>query len=189
MMKFPTPRGIATLVPRTAVIFECRQLEEKQTLPEEQRKERMTEMDENAVEEEVMVNPAFPDQKVIIGTQFSLACQKQLISLLRDNQDVFAWQPSDMAGVLRRIIQHSLNINVSITPVAQKRRILGSEKSKAVMKEVEEWIKDGIVRPVRYPTWISNPVLVKKVDGTWRMCIYFKNVNSACLKDYYPVGI
>ncbi|GKF15345.1 reverse transcriptase domain-containing protein [Tanacetum coccineum] len=92
-----------------------------------------------------------------------------------------------MAEVLRRIIQHSLNVNVSVTPVAQKRRILGSEKSKAVMKEVEEWIKASIVRPVRYPTWISNPVLVKKVDETRRMCIDFKNVNSACSKDYYPL--
>ncbi|GKE35200.1 hypothetical protein Tco_1454522 [Tanacetum coccineum] len=61
MMKFLTPRGIATLVPRTASIFECRHLEEKQTCPEEQPKERMLEKDENAIEEEVMVNPAFPD--------------------------------------------------------------------------------------------------------------------------------
>ncbi|GJW01121.1 reverse transcriptase domain-containing protein [Tanacetum coccineum] len=45
----------------------------------------------------------------------------------------------------------------------------------------------GIVRPVRYPTYISNPVLVKKGDGTWRMCIDFKNLNSAYPKDYYPL--
>nr|GEU74076.1 reverse transcriptase domain-containing protein [Tanacetum cinerariifolium] len=105
MMKFPTPRGIATLVPQTATIFECRQLEEKQTLPGKQPKERITERDENAVEEKVMVNLAFPDQKVIIRTQFSLACRKQLINLLRDNQEVFAWQPSDMAGVPRGMDQ------------------------------------------------------------------------------------
>ncbi|GKA32538.1 hypothetical protein Tco_0718905 [Tanacetum coccineum] len=92
-----------------------------------------------------------------------------------------------MVGVPRRIIQHSLNVNLSITPVAQKQRVLSSKKSKAVMKEVEEWIKAGIVRPVQYPTWISNPVLVKKVDDTWRMCIDFKNMNSACPKDYYPL--
>ncbi|GJZ98021.1 reverse transcriptase domain-containing protein [Tanacetum coccineum] len=55
------------------------------------------------------------------------------------------------------------------------------------MKEVEEWVKVGIVRPVWYPTLISNPVLVKKVDNTCRMSIDFKNVNSACPKDYYPL--
>ncbi|GJU55674.1 hypothetical protein Tco_1229388 [Tanacetum coccineum] len=56
------------------------------------------------------------------------------------------------------------------------------------MKEVEECVKAGIVRLVRYPTWICYPVLVKKVDGTWRMCIDFKNVNLAYPKDYYPLS-
>ncbi|GJU24785.1 reverse transcriptase domain-containing protein [Tanacetum coccineum] len=64
---------------------------------------------------------------------------------------------------------------------------LGKIELEVVTKEVQEWVKAGIVRPVKYPTWISNPVLVKKVDGTWRMCIDFKNLNAACPKDYYPL--
>ncbi|GKA97855.1 hypothetical protein Tco_0825749 [Tanacetum coccineum] len=158
----PTPRGIATLVARTTAIFDCRRLEEKQMIPERSPNEEAIKSGKESAEEE-------------------------LINLLKDNKDVFAWQPSDMVGVPRRIIQHSLNVNSSITQVAQKRRVLGSKKSKAVDKEVEEWVKAGIIRPVRYPTWISNPVLVKKVYDTWRMCIDFKNVNSACPKDYYPL--
>ncbi|GJX70641.1 hypothetical protein Tco_0307812 [Tanacetum coccineum] len=70
-----------------------------------------------------------------------------------------------MVCVPRRIIQHSLNVNLSITLVAHKQRVLGPGKSKAVMKEVEEWIKAGIVRPVRYPPWIFNPILVKKIEA------------------------
>ncbi|GJX21166.1 reverse transcriptase domain-containing protein, partial [Tanacetum coccineum] len=42
-------------------------------------------------------------------------------------------------------------------------------------------------RRVRYPSWVSNPVLVKKVDGSWRMCIDFKDLNKACPKDLYPL--
>nr|GEW45694.1 hypothetical protein [Tanacetum cinerariifolium] len=95
--------------------------------------------------------------------------------------------PSDITGVPKRIIKHTININMYVPPVAQKQRVLGTEESRAEMKEVEEWIKAGIVRPVWYPTWISNPVLVKKVDNIWRMCIDFKNVNSSCPKDYYPL--
>ncbi|GKB75586.1 reverse transcriptase domain-containing protein [Tanacetum coccineum] len=45
----------------------------------------------------------------------------------------------------------------------------------------------GIVRQVRYPSWVSNLVLVKKVDGSWRMCIDFKDLNKACPKDLYPL--
>ncbi|GJT56486.1 reverse transcriptase domain-containing protein [Tanacetum coccineum] len=60
-------------------------------------------------------------------------------------------------------------------------------KEQVVTKEVAKWLKARIVRPVKYPTWISNQVLVKKADGSWRMCIDFKNINSACPKDYYPL--
>nr|GEX84679.1 reverse transcriptase domain-containing protein [Tanacetum cinerariifolium] len=61
------------------------------------------------------------------------------------------------------------------------------KKSQVITQEAAEWLKAGIIRLVRYPTWISNPVLAKKVDGSWRMCIDFKNINSACPKDYYPL--
>ncbi|GJZ78085.1 reverse transcriptase domain-containing protein [Tanacetum coccineum] len=105
----------------------------------------------------------------------------------KKNKDVFAWEPLNMTGVPKRIIKHSLNANPSVTPVSQKRGVFCSEKSKVVTKEVTEWLKAGIIRPVRYPTWISNPVLVKKGDGSWRMCIDFKNINATCPKDYYPL--
>ncbi|GJX18765.1 reverse transcriptase domain-containing protein [Tanacetum coccineum] len=64
---------------------------------------------------------------------------------------------------------------------------LGTRKSDEVARGVGKWVKADIVRSVKYPTWISNPVLVKKCDGAWRMCIDFKNLNSACPKDYYPL--
>ncbi|GJY82085.1 reverse transcriptase domain-containing protein [Tanacetum coccineum] len=102
--------------------------------------------------------------------------------------DVFAWEPADMTGIPRIIIEHTLNVNPSIEPVAQKRRALASDRTQVVIKEVEERVRAGIVRPVKYPAWISNPVLVKKSDVSWRMCIDFKNLNSACPKDYYPLS-
>ncbi|GJZ95464.1 reverse transcriptase domain-containing protein [Tanacetum coccineum] len=137
--------------------------------------------------EQILVNPCFPDQIVTIGGRLSPVCKNQLKTLLINNMEVFAWEPSDMTGVPRRIIEHSLNVNPSLEPFCQKRRTFSPEKSKAVTNEVAEWVRAGIVRPVKYPTYISNPVLVKKCDGSWRMCIDFKILNSACPKDYYPL--
>ncbi|XP_071688809.1 uncharacterized protein [Rutidosis leptorrhynchoides] len=36
-------------------------------------------------------------------------------------------------------------------------------------------------------TWVANHVLVAKSNGTWRLCIDFKDINKACPKDNYPL--
>jgi hypothetical protein len=30
--------------------------------------------------------------------------------------------------------------------------------------------------------WLANPVLVKKKDGKWRMCVDYTSLNKACPK-------
>ncbi|GJR52188.1 reverse transcriptase domain-containing protein [Tanacetum coccineum] len=137
--------------------------------------------------DQVLVNPAYPKQLVAIGTSLSPEGANQLRNLLKKNINIFACEPSDMTGVPKRIIQHSLNASPLEKPVSQKRRVFCLEKSRVITEEVAEWLKAGIVRSVKYPTWISNPVLVKKADESWQMCIDFKNINPVCPKDYYPL--
>ncbi|GKD49606.1 reverse transcriptase domain-containing protein [Tanacetum coccineum] len=152
MMKFPTPRGIATLVTRSIIISECRKLEEKQLLEKEAKKDEPQDAEILKVlsgeTEEVMVIPVFPEQLVTIGGSFSEECRRQLIVLLKGNKDVFTWEPSDMTGVPRRIIEHKLNANIQDKPIAQKKRTFSAEKNQAIAKEVEEWLKAGIIRPL-----------------------------------------
>ena len=45
----------------------------------------------------------------------------------------------------------------------------------------------GFIRECHYLEWVSNVVLVKKPNGTWRMCIDFMDLNRACPKDSYPL--
>nr|GEV07173.1 reverse transcriptase domain-containing protein [Tanacetum cinerariifolium] len=165
-------------------IFKCRRVAKKQAieLPEE-----IEPQEKISLTDQVLVNLAYLEQLVVIGKGLSPEGSTQLKNLLKKNKDIFAWKPADMTWVPKRIIKHSLNANPSVTPVSQKRRVFCSEKSKVITKEVTEWLKARIVRPVKYHTWISNPVLVKKVDKSWRMCIDSKNINAACPKDYYPL--
>ncbi|KAI3783464.1 hypothetical protein L1987_42547 [Smallanthus sonchifolius] len=61
------------------------------------------------------------------------------------------------------------------------------DRSQVVCKEVDKLVKAGILREVQYQSWVANPVLVKKSDGSWRMCIDIKDLNQACPKDCYPL--
>ncbi|GKA83832.1 hypothetical protein Tco_0805427 [Tanacetum coccineum] len=125
MLKFPTPKGIATLCARIEPVYECRWSDRK-IIKQEATKEKAEKHKAPEGEEKVLVNPAFPEQAITIGSQFSAECRELLIRLLKDNMDVFAWQPSDMAGIPKRLIRHTLNVNNFVSPVAQNEKGLGN---------------------------------------------------------------
>ena len=58
----------------------------------------------------VPLEDAVPDRKVMIRGNL-LKQEAELIETLAKNKDIFAWSASDLKGVYRDIIQHSLNIN------------------------------------------------------------------------------
>ncbi|KAL0378307.1 UNVERIFIED_CONTAM: Transposon Ty3-G Gag-Pol polyprotein [Sesamum radiatum] len=61
------------------------------------------------------------------------------------------------------------------------------ERNDIIRKEVEKLLVAGHIRPVQYPEWLANVVLVPKPNKKWRMCIDFTDLNRACPKDSYPL--
>ncbi|GJT46053.1 hypothetical protein Tco_0954768 [Tanacetum coccineum] len=85
-----------------------------------------------------------------------------LVGFSGKHTDAFAWTPADMTGIPRFIAEHELKTYPHIEPMVQRKRSIAPDRRKVVKDEVAEWLKAGIVRRVRYPTWVANPVLVKK---------------------------
>nr|GEU91161.1 reverse transcriptase domain-containing protein [Tanacetum cinerariifolium] len=110
---------------------------------------------------------------------------KELCSLLRRNLDVFSWRPADMTGVPRHIAEHMLNIREGCLPVRQKKRGQAPERNEAIYEEVENLVDIGIMKEFHYHSWLSNPMMVKKHNDSWIMCVDFKDLNKACPKDGY----
>ena len=55
------------------------------------------------------------------------------------------------------------------------------------MEEVDRLLHAKAIREVHYPEWLSNTVVVKKKNGTWRVCVDFTSLNKACPKDSFPM--
>ncbi|XP_071704823.1 uncharacterized protein [Rutidosis leptorrhynchoides] len=68
-----------------------------------------------------------------------------------------------------------------------KRRGMAPDRVKWLCEEVTKLVRARILRKAQNQSWIVNPVLVKKPDASWRMCIDFKDLNKACPKDNYPL--
>lgn len=122
-----------------------------------------------------------------IGKGLSVGRKAQLTEFLKANLDVFAWSHEDMVGIDPRIMQHRLNVSPNYKPVRQKRRSMTTERYAALKEEVDKLLTSGLIREAQYPTWVSNPVLVKKKSAKWRTCIDFTDLNKACPKDSFPL--
>ncbi|GJS87747.1 hypothetical protein Tco_0770383 [Tanacetum coccineum] len=144
--------------------------------------------EKNKPPEKVIVNDDYLDQPITIGGNLSMVCRTKLIKVLCKNANAFAWVPMDMTGIPCFLAEHQLKTYPHIDPRVQKKRSIARDRRKVVKEEVVEWLKYGIVKRVQYPTWVDNPVLVKKSDGSWTMYIDFKDLNKACPKDLYPLS-
>nr|GEY24920.1 hypothetical protein [Tanacetum cinerariifolium] len=110
---------------------------------------------------QVAIHLEYLEQAIAIGSTLTEEGHKELCELLKRNLDIFAWKPTDMTGA--------------------------PERNKAIYEEVEKLVDAGIMKEVYYHSWLSNPIMVKKHDGSLRMCVDFKDLNKACLKDGYPL--
>nr|GEV90441.1 reverse transcriptase domain-containing protein [Tanacetum cinerariifolium] len=136
---------------------------------------------------QVAIHHEYPEQTIAIGSSLTKEGWKELCCRLRRNHDIFAWKPSDMTGVLRHIVEHSLYICEGCPPVRQKKRWKAPERNKAIYEEVEKLVDDGIMKEVHYHSWLSNPVLVKKAGRQLENMCGFQGLKKACLKDGYPL--
>jgi hypothetical protein len=100
---------------------------------------------------------------------------------------MFAWKPSNMKGILREVAEHKLNIKPGSKPVKQRLRRFNDDKCKAIGEEILKLLSARFIREVYHPEWLANPVLVKKNNKKWRMCVYYTSLNKACPKDPFPL--
>ena len=59
------------------------------------------------------------------------------------------------------------------------------ERYQALEDEVEKLFACDFIKELVYPSWLANPVLVKKPNSKWRTYVDFLDLNKACPKDNF----
>ena len=80
-------------------------------------------------------------KEVKVGTGMTTPIRDELVVLLRNYQDIFAWSYQDMHGLNPDIVQHRLPLKPECSPIKQKLRRMKPEMSLQIKEEEEKAVQ------------------------------------------------
>ncbi len=86
----------------------------------------------------------------------------------------------------RRRVDHAIEVMPGVAPPAQAPYKMSHEELKELKVQLEELLAKGYIKLNKSP--YGAPVLfVHKKDGTLRMCVDYRALNKATVKNRYPL--
>nr|GFB84504.1 putative reverse transcriptase domain-containing protein [Tanacetum cinerariifolium] len=84
------------------------------------------------------------------------------------------------------IVEFQIDLIPGAAPVARAPYRLSPSKMKELSDQLHELSDKGFIRPSSSP-WGASVLLVKKKDGSFRMCIDYRELNKLTVKNRYPL--
>jgi hypothetical protein len=107
----------------------------------------------------------------------------RLQNLLKKHIDIFSKNDEDIGHYTK--IKHEIHLSDN-RPFKQKYRRIPPAMVDEVREHIDQLLHAGIIRK-SYSQYASNVVLVRKKNGTLRMCVDYRLLNSKTLKDQYAL--
>ncbi|GKC87088.1 putative reverse transcriptase domain-containing protein, partial [Tanacetum coccineum] len=114
------------------------------------------------------------------------SAKKQLedIPVVREFLEVF---PEDLPGLPSvRQVEFQIDLIPGAAPVARAPYRLAPSEMQELSNQLQELADRGFIRPSTSP-WGAPVLLVKKKDGSFRMCIDYRELNKLIVKNRYPL--
>ncbi|GJQ96502.1 putative reverse transcriptase domain-containing protein [Tanacetum coccineum] len=125
-------------------------------------------------------------QVFMIQVMEKKADEKRLedISVVKEFPDVF---PEDLPGIPPvRQVEFQIDLIPGATPIARTPYRLAPSEMQELSNQLQELTDRGFIRPSTSP-WGAPVLFVKKKDGSFRMCIDYRELNKLTIKNRYPL--
>ena len=109
--------------------------------------------------------------------------RKQIVDMLHEYEDIFSTGTYDMGRTT--LVEHTIDTG-SHRPIRQALRRHPRAHLDEIDHQVDGMLQNGLVEPAASP-WASNVVLVKKKDGSFRLCVDYRRLNTITYRDSYPL--
>ena len=92
--------------------------------------------------------------------------KSEMVTLLKEYKNVFAWSYEDMKGLDPKFYQHQIQIlSKDAKPVIQRRYRMNPNYIVKVKEEIDKLLRVRFIRPVKQTTCLSPIVVVPKKNG------------------------
>ncbi|GJR15880.1 putative nucleotidyltransferase, ribonuclease H [Tanacetum coccineum] len=106
------------------------------------------------------------------------------VPVIRDFPEVF---PDELPGLPPpRQVEFRIDLIPGAAPMARTPYHLAPSEMKELSKQLQELLEKGFIRPSSSP-WGAPVLFVKKKDGSFRMCIDYRELNKLTIKNRYPL--
>ena len=115
------------------------------------------------LEEVDLSSDPLKSRPISISSKLSGEENSELILLLKEFRDVFAWDYNKMPGLDLGLVVHTLNVDPEAKPVAQPTRVFHTKIEEQIVKEMQKLL--------------FNIELMKKKNRQIRCCVDFRNLH------------
>ncbi|GJS63420.1 putative reverse transcriptase domain-containing protein [Tanacetum coccineum] len=106
------------------------------------------------------------------------------VPIIQNFPEVFL---EDLPGLPpNRQVEFQIDLIPGVTPVSRAPYRLAPSKMKELSEQLKELSDKGFIRPSSSP-WGAPVLFVKKKDGSFRMCIDYRELNKLTVKNRYPL--
>nr|GEY91911.1 putative reverse transcriptase domain-containing protein [Tanacetum cinerariifolium] len=106
------------------------------------------------------------------------------ITVVRDFTNVFR---EDLSGLPpQRQVEFRIDLALGATPVVKSPYRLTPSEMQELSGKLQELQNKGFIRPSHSP-WGAPVLFMKKKDGSFRMCIDYRELNKLTVKNRYPL--
>ncbi|GJR14056.1 reverse transcriptase domain-containing protein [Tanacetum coccineum] len=142
---------------------------------------------------------------VIIAKDLKNEEKAALIEVLKSHKRAIAWKLSDIKGIGPEFCTHKIHMEEDYEPTVQHQRRVNPKIHDVIKKEVEKLLNAGLIYPISDSPWVSpvhcvpkkggmtvvkneeNDLILTRLVTGWRVCIDYRKLNEATLKDYFPL--
>ncbi|XP_074283282.1 uncharacterized protein LOC141607833 [Silene latifolia] len=142
---------------------------------------------------------------VIINANLSEAQEQKLLTVLKAHKSSLGYNIEDIKGLCTSLCMHRIVLEEGSQPKVDGLRRINPKMAEVVKNEVLKLLEAGIIYQITDSKWVSpfhvvpkkgGVTMVEQEDGThlptrpvtgWRMCIHYRKLNAATLKEHFPI--